>query len=75
MTMNKLLFSLVGLLGHVKELGTLCACLDWPMHPEEQTKEIVKSMKGGGAFVTGKFDQYHSGEPLSAITQAFGELC
>eukprot|EP00957_Ditylum_brightwellii_P160114 12188553-Ditylum_brightwellii.AAC.1 len=34
-----------------------------------------KMKKGRGAFVTGKFDQYHSGEPRSAISQAFGELC
>eukprot|EP00957_Ditylum_brightwellii_P029426 2224485-Ditylum_brightwellii.AAC.1 len=38
-------------------------------------KEIVNSAKGLGAFVTGKFGQYQSGEPLSAISQAFGELC
>eukprot|EP00957_Ditylum_brightwellii_P061276 4650138-Ditylum_brightwellii.AAC.1 len=28
-----------------------------------------------GAFVSGKFDQYCSGEPLSAISQAFGDIC
>eukprot|EP00957_Ditylum_brightwellii_P212245 15367130-Ditylum_brightwellii.AAC.1 len=38
-----------------------------------QTK--VNSVKGGGAFVTGKYDQFRSGEPLSAISQALGELC
>jgi len=38
-----------------------------------QTK--VNSVKEGGAFVTGKFDQFRSGEPLSAISQALGELC
>eukprot|EP00957_Ditylum_brightwellii_P116620 8895861-Ditylum_brightwellii.AAC.1 len=36
--------------------------------------ELKKKIKEG-AFVTGKFDQYNSGEPLSAISQAFGELC
>eukprot|EP00957_Ditylum_brightwellii_P012929 976831-Ditylum_brightwellii.AAC.1 len=38
-------------------------------------KKRVNSVKGGGAFVIGKFNQFHSGEPLSAISQAFGELC
>eukprot|EP00957_Ditylum_brightwellii_P208936 15359593-Ditylum_brightwellii.AAC.1 len=38
--------------------------------------ELKKKIKEErGAFVTGKFDQYNSGEPLSAISQAFGELC
>eukprot|EP00957_Ditylum_brightwellii_P036887 2793540-Ditylum_brightwellii.AAC.1 len=36
--------------------------------------KLKKKIKEG-AFVTGKFDQYNSGEPLSAISQAFGELC
>eukprot|EP00957_Ditylum_brightwellii_P208263 15356529-Ditylum_brightwellii.AAC.1 len=36
-----------------------------------QLKKKIKE----GAFVAGKFDQYNSGEPLSAISQAFGELC
>eukprot|EP00957_Ditylum_brightwellii_P010364 783735-Ditylum_brightwellii.AAC.1 len=35
----------------------------------------MKSVTGGGVFVTGKFDQYHSGKPPSAITHIFGELC
>eukprot|EP00957_Ditylum_brightwellii_P078321 5955227-Ditylum_brightwellii.AAC.2 len=36
--------------------------------------ELKKKTKEG-AFVTGNFDQYNSGEPLSAILQAFGEIC
>eukprot|EP00957_Ditylum_brightwellii_P142250 10837327-Ditylum_brightwellii.AAC.1 len=38
-------------------------------------KKRIASMKGRGAFVVGKFGQHHSGEPLSAISKAFGELC
>eukprot|EP00957_Ditylum_brightwellii_P119428 9111058-Ditylum_brightwellii.AAC.1 len=37
---------------------------------------MVNSVKKGrGAFVMGKYDQYHSGKPLSAISEAFGEIC
>eukprot|EP00957_Ditylum_brightwellii_P191923 14609678-Ditylum_brightwellii.AAC.1 len=36
--------------------------------------ELKKKIQEG-AFVTGKCDQYNCGEPLSAILQAFGELC
>eukprot|EP00957_Ditylum_brightwellii_P204188 15338046-Ditylum_brightwellii.AAC.1 len=70
-TINKIWFDAVGLLGRDKELNTLHACWNRMMQPEHQTKEVVMI----SAFVTGKFDQYNSGEPFSAISQAFGELC
>lgn len=93
LTVNKLRFHSVGLLGRDEEIMTLNVCLNKMIQPGKQTKEVVmisgysgtgksalvynlkKNNKKGGVFITGKFDQYNSGEPLVAILQAFGELC
>eukprot|EP00957_Ditylum_brightwellii_P211708 15366494-Ditylum_brightwellii.AAC.1 len=97
MSMNKLRFHLVGLLGRDEEIKMLRTCLERVMQSEQQKKEVViisghsgtgktalafnlkkqvnAMRERRGAFVAGKCDQFHSGEPLSAISQAFGELC